>query len=39
MRGKIGWLALVVAMFGLGHASAQSAIPDGTFVRDSAENV
>jgi hypothetical protein len=42
MRRKIGTLALivvlVVAAFGLGRASAQSAIPDGVFVRDSADN-
>src|SRR5829696_8949956 len=39
MRRKLGWLVFVVAVFGLGQASAQSAIPDGTFVRDSNENV
>ena len=39
MRRKLGWLALVVAVFSLGHASAQSAIPDGTFIRDSEDNV
>ena len=39
MRRKLGWLALVVTVFSLGHASAQSASPDGTFVRDSADNV
>ena len=39
MRRKLGWLALVVAVFSLGHASAQSAIPDGTFIRDSENNV
>jgi hypothetical protein len=38
MRKKIGWLALIVAAFGLGQASAQPAIPDGVFVRDSADN-
>lgn len=38
MRKTFGWLALVVAVFSLGHASAQSAIPDGSFVRDSADN-
>ncbi len=38
MRKRIGWLALIVAAFGLGHASAQPAIPDGVFVRDGADN-
>jgi hypothetical protein len=38
MRRKIGWLALVVAVFTLGRASAQGTIPDGTFLRDSANN-
>ena len=38
MRWKIGWLALIVAAFGLGQASAQPAIPDGVFVRDSVDN-
>jgi hypothetical protein len=38
MRRKIGVLALVVAAFGFGQASAQSVIPDGSFVRDSAGN-
>jgi hypothetical protein len=38
MRRRIGWLVLVVAIFGLGHTSAQPAIPDGSFVRDSADN-
>jgi hypothetical protein len=38
VRRQIGWLALVVAVFGLGQASAQPAIPDGSFVRDSADN-
>jgi hypothetical protein len=39
MRRKIGWLAVIVAVFGLGRASAQAVIPDGTFVRDSADNI
>jgi hypothetical protein len=39
MRRKIGLLAIVVAVFGLGRASAQAVIPDGTFVRDSADNI
>jgi hypothetical protein len=40
MRRKSGWLVLlVVVAFGLGQASAQPAFPDGTFVRDSNENV
>ena len=34
----IGWLALVVAAFGLGQASAQPVLPDGVFVRDGADN-
>jgi hypothetical protein len=38
MRRKLGWLALFVAVFGLGRASAQAVIADGTFVRDSADN-
>ena len=38
MRKRIGWLALIVAAFGLGQASAQPAIPDGVFVRDGADN-
>ena len=38
MRKSIGWLALLLAAFGLGHASAQPAIPDGVFVRDGADN-
>jgi hypothetical protein len=38
MRRKIGVLALVVAAFGFGQASAQPVIPDGSFVRDSAGN-
>jgi hypothetical protein len=37
MRQKLGWLALIVAAFGLGQASAQPIIPDGSFVRDSAD--
>ena len=39
MRRRIGWLVLVVAVFGLGQASAQPAIPDGSFVQDSADNI
>ena len=39
MRRKIGWLAVIVAVFGLGRASAQAVIPDGSFVRDSADNI
>ena len=38
MRKSIGWLALLLAAFGLGHASAQPAVPDGVFVRDGADN-
>ena len=38
MHRRIGWLAVIVAVFGLGRASAQGVIPDGTFVRDSADN-
>jgi hypothetical protein len=38
MRKRIGWLVLILAAFGLGQASAQSAIPDGSFVRDSSDN-
>jgi len=38
MRKSIGWLAVVVAAFGLGQASAQPAIPDGVFVRDGVDN-
>jgi hypothetical protein len=38
MRRKIGTLALIVAAFGLGQASAQATIPDGVFVRDGADN-
>lgn len=38
MRRKVGLLAIVVAVFTLGRASAQPAIPDGSFVRDSADN-
>ena len=38
MRRKIGVLVLVVAAFGLGQASAEPVIPDGSFVRDSAGN-
>ena len=39
IRRTFGRLALVVAVFGLGHASALSAIPDGSFIRDTADNV
>ena len=38
MHRRIGWLAVIVAVFGLGRASAQAVIPDGTFVRDGADN-
>jgi hypothetical protein len=38
MHKKIGTLAVIVATFWLGHASAQATIPDGVFVRDSADN-
>ncbi len=38
MRRKIAWLALILVAFGLGQASAQPVIPDGAFVRDSADN-
>jgi len=38
MRRKLGWLVMIVLAFGLGHASAQGTIPDGAFVRDSADN-
>lgn len=38
MRRRMGWLAVIVAVFGLGRASAQAVIPDGSFVRDSADN-
>jgi hypothetical protein len=38
MRSKIGWLAVIVAVFWLGRASAQAVIPDGSFVRDSSDN-
>jgi len=38
MHRRIGWLAVIVAVFGLGRASAQAVIPDGTFVRDSSDN-
>jgi hypothetical protein len=38
MLRKLGWLALFVAVFGFGRVSAQAVIPDGSFVRDSADN-
>lgn len=38
MSRTIGYLALGLVAFGLGHASAQPSIPDGAFVRDSADN-
>jgi hypothetical protein len=38
MRRRIGLIAFIVAVFGLGRASAQTTIPDGVFVRDSADN-
>ena len=38
MYRRLGWLVLVIAIFGLGRASAQTVIPDGVFVRDSEDN-
>src|SRR6185312_2712428 len=39
MRRNLRWLAVIVAVFSLGRASAQAVIPDGSFVRDSADNI
>lgn len=38
MRRRLSWIAVIVAVFGLGRASAQAVIPDGSFARDSAGN-
>jgi hypothetical protein len=38
MRNKLGWMVLMMMVFGLGHASAQTTIPEGSFVRDSVDN-
>ncbi len=38
MVRKAAWVALFAVVFGLGHSSAQSFIPNGAFLRDSAGN-
>jgi hypothetical protein len=39
MIRKVAWITVVVFAFGFGHGAAQTLMPDGSFVRDSAGNV